>query len=71
MPFAIIPQSAHKVKMRKFHIKRNPGSLRIEPANPSPHTSSMNRKSTVLETIAEIACLIASLTMGWISWIVF
>ena len=57
--------------MRKFHIKRNPGSLRIEPANPSPHTSSMNRKSTVLETIAEIACLIASLTMGWISWIVF
>ena len=57
--------------MRKLQIKRNPGSLRIEPANPSPHTSSTPAKSTVLETLAEIACLIANGIVGWIAWIVF
>lgn len=53
--------------MRKLHIKRIPGSL-LEPANRPPLTST---KSTVLETIAEIACLLASLTLGWIAYVVF
>lgn len=58
---------ALKSKMRKLHIKRIPGSL-LEPANRPPLTST---KSTVLETIAEIACLLASLTLGWIAYVVF
>ena len=69
MPFAIIPQSAHKVKMRKLHIKRS--SLRIEPANPSTPTPSTDPKTPVLETIAEIACLLASGIVGWIAYVAF
>ena len=70
-PFAIIPQSAHQVNMQKLRIKRNPGSLRIEPANPSTHTPSTPAKSTVLEIIGEIVCLTAGLTLGWIAYVVF
>ena len=70
-PFAIIPQSARNVNMRKLHIKRNPGSHFIEPANPSPHTPSTPAKSTVLEILGEIACLTATFIVGWIIYVVF
>ena len=57
-------------RMRKFEIKRNPGSHLIEPANPSTHTPSTDRKSTVLETLAEIACLTVSLIVGLLALVV-
>ena len=60
-----------KVKMRKFEIKREPGSVFIEPANPSTHTPSTPAKSTVFEIIGEIVCLTAGLTLGWIAYVVF
>lgn len=56
--------------MRKLHIKRIPGSL-LEPANPSTPTSSTDPKNPVLETLGEIACLIASGIVGWIAYVVF
>ena len=59
-----------KSKMRKFEIKRNPGSVFIEPANRPTETPSTDTKASVLETIAEIACLIANLIVGWIAWVV-
>ena len=68
--FAIIPQSRAKVKMRKFEIKRTPGSL-PEPANPSTYTSSTDRKVPVLETLAEIVGLLTILSAGWILYVVF
>ena len=77
MPFAIIAQSARKVKMRKLHIKRNLGSHLIEPANPSTLTfvgarySRPSTKTPMLETLAEIVCLIASGIVGWIIYVVF
>ena len=59
------------VKMRKFEIKRKSGSVFIEPANRPTEISSTNTKSTVLETLGEIVCLIASLILGWIALVVF
>ena len=61
---------AYKSKMRKLHIKRIPGSL-LEPANRLTETPSTDFKNSMLETIAEIACLIASLTLGWIAYVAF
>ena len=52
------------------HIKRTSGSLLIEPANSSTHTPSTDPKSTVLETLGEIACLIASGIVGLLAWVV-
>ena len=60
-----------KVKMRKFEIKRNPGSVFIEPANRPTETPSTDCKASVLETIGEIVCLLASLILGWIALVVF
>ena len=60
-----------KSKMRKLEIKRNPGSVFIEPANRPTETPSTDCKSTVLETLGEIVCLIASLILGWIALVVF
>jgi hypothetical protein len=57
--------------MRKFEIKRTPGSLLIEPANRPTATPCTTSKSTVLEITGEIACLIASLVVGWIALVVF
>ncbi|MCE2416692.1 hypothetical protein J4G07_22170, partial [Candidatus Poribacteria bacterium] len=62
---------ARNVNMRKFEITRIPGSHLTEPANPSIHTSSTDLKAPVLETLAEIACLIASGIVGWIIYVVF
>lgn len=76
MPFAIIAHRHVKVKMRKLHIKRIPGSL-LEPANPSTPTfvgarySRLSTKTPMLETLAEIACLIASGIVGWIAYVAF
>ena len=56
--------------MRKLHIKRIPGSL-LEPANPSIPTPSTDPKTPVLETIAEIACLLVSGIVGWIAYVAF
>ncbi len=67
----LYPNRRAKVKMRKFEIKRNPGSLLIEPANPSTHTPSTDPKAPVLEIIGEIVCLTAGLTLGWIAYVVF
>ena len=58
-------------KMRKLEIKRKSGSVFIEPANRSIKTSSTDFKSTVLEILGEIVCLIASLIVGWIALVVF
>ena len=57
-----------KSKMRKLEIKRNPGSVFIEPANRPTEAPSTDTKSTVLETLGEIVCLIASLILGWLHW---
>lgn len=51
--------------------KRNPSSHLTEPANPSTPTSSTDPKAPVLETLAEITCLIASGIVGWIAYVVF
>lgn len=64
----IIPQLARKVKMQKLEVKRS--SFLIEPANRRTETPRTDTKSTVLETIGEIASLIAILIVGWIAWIV-
>ena len=58
-------------KMRKFEIKRKPGSVFIEPANRPTETPSTDCKASVLETIGEIVCLIATLILGWIALVVF
>ncbi|RKU10824.1 hypothetical protein C6503_19250 [Candidatus Poribacteria bacterium] len=62
--------------MRKLHIKRIPGSSLIEPANRPTETfvgarsSRLSTKNTMLETIGEIVCLIASGIVGWIIYVV-
>ena len=71
MPLQLYRNWYAKVKMRKFEIKRNPGSVFIEPANRPTEAPSTDTKSTVLETLAEIVCLIASLIVGWIALVVF
>ena len=57
--------------MRKFEIKRKPGSVFIEPANRPTEAPSTDCKITVLETLGEIVCLIASLIVGWLALVVF
>ena len=56
-----------KSRCGNFTSNAIPGSL-LEPANPHIHTHSTPAKSTVLETLAEIACLIASGIVGWIAY---
>ena len=55
--------------MRKLQIKRS--SALIEPANRPTEVPCTDRKSTVLEILGEIVCLIASSIIGWIAWIIF
>ena len=75
MSIALYRNRHTKVKMRKLHIKRIPGSL-LEPANPSTHTfvgardSRPSTKSPVLETIGEIVCLAVSLIVGLLALVV-
>ena len=71
VPLQLYRNRRVKSKMRKLHIKRKSGSVFIEPANRPTEASSTDTKSTVLETIAEIVCLIATLILGWIALVVF
>ena len=71
MPLQLYRNWYAKVKMRKFEIKRKSGSVFIEPANRPTETPSTDCKSTVLETLGEIVCLIASLILGWLALVVF
>ena len=73
VPLHIIPQLVRvKSKMRKLEIKRNPGSVFIEPANrPTEAPSTDCKVSNVLETLGEIVCLIVILILGWIALVVF
>ena len=70
MPFAIIAHRRVKVKMRKLHIKRD--SVLVEPANrPTETPSTDSNGNPVLETLAEIVCLLASSIVGWIAYVAF
>ena len=56
--------------MRKLHIKRD--SVLVEPANrPTETPSTDSNGNPVLETIAEIVCLLASSIVGWIAYVAF
>ena len=55
--------------MRKLLLKRS--SVLVEPANRSTDTSCTDAKSPVLEILGEIACIVATLILGWIAWVVF
>ena len=62
--------------MRKLEVKRS--SFLIEPANRPTETfvgakgsPRPSTKSTVLEILGEIVCLIAIGIVGWIAWVVF
>lgn len=62
--------------MRKLQLKRNPGSVLIEPANQPTETFVGARsprpstKSTLLETISEIVSLIAGVLVGLLALVV-
>ena len=72
MPFAIIAHRRVKVKNAETSHQTQPRSHLIEPANPStPTSSTLDPKTPVLETLAEITCLLASGIVGWIAYVAF